>query len=59
MADAIEVIRKEYDLPENSISVVHREAGRIQISVNYQKDIDFLVTTYPRKVNYTVNGKDL
>ena len=56
---AIEVIRKEYDLPEDSISLVHREAGRIQISVNYQKDIDFLVATYPRKVNYTINGKDL
>jgi uncharacterized membrane protein len=56
---AIEVIRKEYDLPEDSISLVHREAGKIQISINYQKDIDFLVTTYQRKVNYMVNGKDL
>jgi hypothetical protein len=56
---AIEIIRQEYELPENSISLVSREAGRIKISVNYQKDIDFLVTTYQRKVNYTVNGKDL
>ena len=56
---AIELIRKEYDLPENSINLVAREAGKVQISVIYQKDIDFLVTTYQRKVNYTVNGKDL
>lgn len=56
---AIEFIRKEYDLPENSINLVAREAGKVQISVIYQKDIDFLVTTYQRKVNYTVNGKDL
>jgi uncharacterized membrane protein len=56
---AIEVIRQEYDLPENSISLVSREAGKVKISINYQKDIDFLVTTYQRKVNYTVNGKDL
>jgi len=56
---AIEIIRQEYELPENSISLVSREPGRIKISINYQKDIDFLVTTYQRKVNYTVNGKDL
>ncbi|HXI90983.1 MAG TPA: hypothetical protein VNO24_13275 [Blastocatellia bacterium] len=56
---AIELIRQEYELPENSISLVSREPGRIKISVNYQKDIDFLVTTYQRKVNYTINGKDL
>ena len=56
---AIELIRQEYELPENSISLVSREPGRIKISGNYQKDIDFLVTTYQRKVNYTINGKDL
>jgi uncharacterized membrane protein len=56
---AIELIRQEYELPENSISLVSREPGRIKISVDYQKDIDFLVTTYQRRVNYTVNGKDL
>ena len=56
---AIEIIRQEYELPENSISLVSREPGRIKISVNYQKDIDFLVTTYQRRVNYTINGKDL
>jgi hypothetical protein len=56
---AIEVIRQEYELPENSISLVSREPGKVKISITYQKDIDFLVTTYQRKVNYTVNGKDL
>ena len=56
---AIEFIRQEYDLPENSISLVSREPGRVKISVTYQKDIDFLVTTYQRKFSYTAAGKDL
>lgn len=56
---AIEAIQKEYDLPENSINIVSREAGRVQISLSYQKDIDLLVTTYQWKVNYTAAGKDL
>ena len=56
---AIEVIRKEYDLPEDSITLVSREQGRVQISINYQKDIDLLVTTYQWKVAHTVSGKDL
>ena len=56
---AIEFIRQEYDLPENSISLVSREPGRVKISVSYQKDIDFLVTIYQRKFTYTAAGKDL
>lgn len=56
---AIEAIQKEYDLPENSINLVSREAGKVQISLSYQKDIDLLVTTYQWKVNYTAAGKDL
>ena len=56
---AIEFIRQEYDLPADSISLVSREPGRVKISVNYQKDIDFLVTTYQRKFTYTAAGKDL
>lgn len=56
---AIEAIQKDYDLPENSINLVSREAGRVQISLSYQKDIDLLVTTYQWKVNYTAAGKDL
>ncbi len=56
---AIEVIRKEYDLPEDSITLVSREQGRVQISINYQKDIDLLVTTYQWRVAHTVSGKDL
>ena len=56
---AIEAIQKEYDLPENSINLVSRELGKVQISISYQKDIDFLVTTYQWKVNHTAAGKDL
>jgi uncharacterized membrane protein len=56
---AIEAIQKEYDLPENSINLVSREPGKVQITISYQKDIDFLVTTYQRKFNYTAAGKDL
>jgi uncharacterized membrane protein len=56
---AIEAIQKDYDLPENSITLVSREAGKIQISINYQKDIDLLVTTYQWKVAHTAAGKDL
>ena len=56
---AIEVIKREYSLPENSINLISREAGKVQISVSYQKDIDLLVTTYQWRVNYTAAGKDL
>ncbi|MEK6321503.1 MAG: hypothetical protein AABN33_07455 [Acidobacteriota bacterium] len=56
---AIEAIKKEYNLPENSINLVSREPGRCQISISYQRDIDFLVTTYQWKVDYTAAGKDL
>ena len=56
---AIEVIKREYNLPENSINLVSREVGRVQISISYQRDIDLLVTTYQWKVNHTAAGKDL
>jgi hypothetical protein len=56
---AIEVITKEYDLPVNSINVVSREQGRVQISINYQRSIDLVVTTYQWKVTHTAAGKDL
>jgi hypothetical protein len=56
---AIEVIKKEYDLPENSINIVSREQGRVQISINYQRSIDLVVTTYEWKVTHTAAGKDL
>ena len=56
---AIESIRKEYDLPENSIALVSREQGKVQISINYQKTIDLVVTTYEWKVAHTAAGKDL
>ena len=56
---AIDTIQKEYDLPQDSITLVSREQGKVQISINYQKDIDLLVTTYQWKVAHTVSGKDL
>ena len=56
---AIEFIRKEYELPENSINLISREPGRVKISVSYQKNIDFLVATYQREFTYTAAGKDL
>lgn len=56
---AIEAITKEYDLPGDSIKLVGREQGRCQISLNYQKSIDLVVTTYEWKVAHTAAGKDL
>ena|SRR2546427_120138 len=56
---AIEAIRVEYELPENSINLISREAGKVQISINYQRSIDLLVTTYQWKVAHTAAGKDL
>jgi hypothetical protein len=56
---AIDLITKEYNLPENSINLVSRDVDRVQISLTYQKDIDFLVTTYQWKVNHTAAGKAL
>ena len=56
---AIEAIRVEYELPENSINLISREAGKVQISINYQRNIDLVVTTYQWKVAHTAAGKDL
>lgn len=54
----IKRIRGEYDLPENGINFVNGDKG-IQISVSYQRDIDFLVTSYSWKVDHTAVGKEL
>ena len=56
---AIDAIKRDYNLPENSINLVSRETGKVNISVTYHKDLDFLVTTYQWKVNHTAAGKDL
>ena len=56
---AIDAIRKEYSLPENSINLVSREQGKVQISINYQRTIDLVVTSYDWKVAHTADGKDL
>ncbi|OLD79927.1 MAG: hypothetical protein AUI33_02235 [Ignavibacteria bacterium 13_1_40CM_2_61_4] len=54
----IKRIRGEYDLPEKGINLVSRDKG-VQISVSYQRDIDFLVTSYSWKVDHTAVGKEL
>lgn len=56
---AIDAIRKEYSLPENSINLVSREQGKVKISINYQRTIDLVVTSYDWKVAHTADGKDL
>ncbi len=54
----IKRIRGEYDLPEKGINLVSRDKS-VQISVSYQRDIDFLVTSYSWKVDHTAVGKEL
>src|SRR5687767_15353477 len=56
---AIDAFRKEYSLPENSINLVSREQGKVQISINYRRTIDLVVTSYDWKVAHTADGKDL
>ncbi len=55
----IEAIRKEHDLPADSIKLVSREPGKVQLAISYQRNIDLLVTTYAWKVDHTAFGKDL
>ena len=54
---AIERIRKDHELPENSINLVSSETGKVQISISYTIPIDFLVTTYDWKVVDSRVGK--
>ena len=55
----IKRISIEYDLPDNGINLVTRGEKGVQIALSYQRDIDFLVTTYQWKVDNTFVGKDL
>ena len=50
----------EFNLPESGLNLLSRsDKGVVQISISYQRDIDFLVTTYLWKVDQMALGKDL
>lgn len=53
----IDAIRKEYNLPENSINLVSREMGKVQISISYTVPINLLITTYAWHVEDNRIGK--
>jgi uncharacterized membrane protein len=53
----IEKVRTEYDLPENSITLVSHAQNQVQIDIKYNKVINLLVTTYDWKVQYSAKGK--
>lgn len=55
----IKKIKGDYNLPDNGINYVPTADKGVQISVNYQRNIDLLVTTYAWRVDRTVVGKDL
>lgn len=54
----IKKIRGEFNLPDDSISLVSRDKG-VQIVVGYSKTIDLLVTTYTWRVDHTAVGKEI
>jgi Flp pilus assembly protein TadG len=54
----VDNIRKEYNLPDGSINFT-TSTDTAQISLSYNRSIDFLVTTYDWKVDYKVTGKPL
>jgi hypothetical protein len=55
----IEKVRTDYELPENSITLVSQAQNQVQIDVKYNKVIDLLVTTYDWKVQHSARGKAL
>ncbi|MBI3654284.1 MAG: hypothetical protein HY231_24920 [Acidobacteria bacterium] len=54
---AMESLRVKYSLPENSITLIAYGQSNMQISLAYNRLIDFFVTTYDWKVNYIAHGK--
>jgi hypothetical protein len=54
----IERLRKEYGLPEGSISYATAQDSST-ISVSYNRNIDFFVTSYDWRVDHKVSGKAL
>ena len=55
----ISKLNVEYNLPEGGINFVSRSDRGVQIAVNYQRNIDLLVTTYAWKVDHMATGKEL
>jgi Flp pilus assembly protein TadG len=55
----IEKLRNDFSLPEGSINLAHHAENNAQITVKYNKQIDFLLTTYTWQVNYTASGKGI
>ncbi len=53
----IERLRVEYELPENSITLVSHAQNQVQIDIKYNRVINLLVTTYDWKVAYSAKGK--
>ncbi len=54
----IEKLRRDYDMPESAVNLDLRENG-VRIIVNYNRTIDFLVTTYTWHIDHTAVGKEL
>src|SRR5215510_13310096 len=58
IAQDMKRLSAEYNLPESGLNLVSRSEKGVQISISYQRDIDFLVTTYLWKVDQMALGKD-
>jgi hypothetical protein len=59
IAQDIKRLSTEFNLPENGLNLMSRGEKGVQIEINYQRNIDFLVTTYLWKVEQVALGKDL
>lgn len=59
IAPEIAKIRTAYDLPEGSINLLERVGPGVQITINYTRSVDLLVTTYDWKVEHRVVGKEI
>ena len=59
IAQDIKRLSVAYNIPDNGINFVSRSEKGVQIAINYQRNIDLLVTTYLWKVDYTSLGKEL
>jgi hypothetical protein len=59
IAQDIKRLSLEFNLPENGLNLQSRGEKGVQIAISYQRNIDFLVTTYLWKVDQIALGKDL
>jgi predicted PurR-regulated permease PerM len=53
----IEKLRSEYNLPENSITLMSHAQNQVQIDLKYSKVINLLVTTFDWKVEHSAKGR--